>query len=284
MNCDVQRRINLYTVWDSYLYDFLDKKFYCGVDSIFQAKTNIRQRLITSLNPKKKNILLVEIAERNLQKILTDTAYLHNLFELQTKDQGKAGQSTEKAGWMSKLYGFIFNKKIDANLESNIWGYSFFTPIKKFKADINYKVFNVINSDVVLSPDKKHLFYTPTTDSSDSSSSFHPVSDDQIKFFIVELNQLYDHSKNLGFKEVYLALVPNPVSILSPNYHGLKYNNLLSRIQNSPDLRIPVIDIYSTFVNSPVEVYYRSDSHWNMDGAYLWFQKLNAILVSQSRE
>jgi hypothetical protein len=282
VKCDTKPTMDLYFICDSYLYEIADKKFYCGADNVLHVKTIAREKLYVTLNPERTNILLLEMAERNLRGILDDTSYVNNLVNKKLYNQPAQKKDSENSGLYSRLSESIFNKKINRNLESNIWDYSFFTPIKKLKAGINYKLFNVTDNDVAVSPDKKYLLFKPTIDTTLNSSSFQYVTDAEVKSIIEKLNQIYNTAKILGFKEAYLSIIPNPVSVLYPDYKGLKYNQLLTRIQNSADLKMPVVDIYTTFKNTRFPIYLRSDSHWNMDGVYLWINKFNSLLMNQS--
>ena len=81
-----------------------------------------------------------------------------------------------------------------------------------------------------------------------------------------------------GFDEVYLSIIPNKVSILSPDMG--KYNQLIERVQSDLNLKIPVIDTYSDFKKNPTKYYLKSDSHWTCEGRDIWLDKVNNILVT----
>jgi hypothetical protein len=82
----------------------------------------------------------------------------------------------------------------------------------------------------------------------------------------------------MGFKQVYVSFIPNPVSIVYPTYNNYTYNELISRIQSSRSLRIPFIDVYTDLKNSTVPVYSCNDTHWNWDGCNLWLDHFNDSL------
>lgn len=274
--------INLYTICDSYLRIYLPQQsLYCGVDTMFFAKINGHEKLTTPLDPQKQNILLLEIAERNLRTTLRNASNVNNLISVKGQQQHLLHADSQKTSLFSNLSSFLFNKSINANIELNIWDFFFETPIKEFKAFLNLKLFNVVDQNVVVSPDEKYLLYKPTIDTTLVTSSFQHIPDTEIKSIVDNLNQIYADCRNAGFNKIYLAVIPNPVSILFPNYKGLQYNQLVTRVQNSGNLKMQVVDIFSIFKISPIPVYSTSDSHWNMDGAYIWLNKFNKMLSGQ---
>ena len=91
------------------------------------------------------------------------------------------------------------------------------------------------------------------------------------------------HSFYLIVENLKKRILKNPVSILYPDYNGWKYNPLITRLQNSPALQMQIIDIYSTSKNSNLQVYERSDSHWNRDGAFIWLNQFNTILINHTK-
>ncbi len=278
--CKTEPNTNLYIICDSYIESYLaDKKYYCGVDSLFKALIYDLRPLEVSINHNKKNVLLLEIAERNLRPAFYRTDHINNLIAIKGPNQSTEGIHSDGASLFSSLKNFLFNSLINTNLELNTWEYSIFTPIKEFKADLNYKLFNVVDNNVAISPDKKYLFYKPTIDSTAITSSFNNVPDTEIHSITGKLNFIYSNAKNIGFDEMYLSIIPNPVSVLSPDYNGMRYNRLLSRVQDSPELKMPFIDMYAAYKNANISVYQRSDSHWSMDGAYMWLEKFNEKLV-----
>ncbi len=278
--CKAEPNINLYIICDSYIESYLaDKKFYCGVDSLFKTLIYDLGPLEVSINHNKKNVLLLEIAERNLRPAFNRTDHINNLIAVKSHNQTMEGSHLNWASLFSSVKNFMFNSLINTNLELNTWEYSIFTPIKEFKADLNYKLFNVVDDNVVVSPDKKYLFYQPTVDSTAITSSFNDVTDAEIGSIVEKLNFTYDSVKSFGFDQIYLAIIPNPVSVLSADYNGMKYNRLLERIQDSPDLKMPFINIFAAYKNARIPVFQPSDSHWSIDGAYMWLNKFNEKLV-----
>lgn len=272
--CKKTRSFNLYSLCDSHLWSLLTSdSIFCGANKFQYANLNNLETLNVKSDSTKKNILLIELAERNIVPMIKQNySYMQEFLKLQNPKRDTSTLIPRH------VVEFLFNKNINSNIEFNIWESSIFTPIKEFKAQLNYKLFNRVNKDVAVSPDKKYLLYYPTIDSSSIYSSFKNISEPDIDTIVNNLNQIYFHYKKLGFTEIYLSLVPNPVTILYPDYNNYRYNQLIPRIENSPLLKMPFIDIYSDFKKSKIPLYRVSDTHWNRSGFNLWVNKVNSIL------
>ena len=81
---------------------------------------------------------------------------------------------------------------------------------------------------------------------------------------------------NMGFDYVYLSLIPNPVSVIEPEFSS--YNMLIEKIQNNKELLLPYVDIFNVIKKDPKRYYYKTDSHWNYEGFELWLSYLNKEL------
>ena len=280
-NCNYPKKINLYAICDSYIFLFFNSdKFFCGVNNFSEIKTNDMELFTSKLDTSKINVLLLEFSERSVRPLLEDSVYISSLI-------------TENRQYLSKIklkqkirtiYHTVFNDEINANLEYNTWDYSLFTPVKEFKSNFNFKLFNEVNKDVKISENGKQLFYAPTIDTLKVTSSFKYVTYGELDLLIQRLNDIFREAKNAGFNKVYLSIIPNPVSIIAPNYGGLKYNNLVNRIQNSSQLKMPFVDVFSSFARSQSPVYAVSDTHWSWNGAYIWLDKFNSELIKAIKE
>jgi hypothetical protein len=146
------------------------------------------------------------------------------------------------------------------------------------KAAINYYVFNRAAEGVVISDDKRYLFFKETMDKGGTRSSFSGIGADEITLIVNNLNTIYDHYRKCGFTEVYFSMIPNPVTILQPK----GYNNLIPAIQNDPRLRMKLIDIYTAFKNSKEDLYLHADTHWNIKGKQMWVDSINKIIAQHN--
>jgi hypothetical protein len=266
--------VNLYSLCDSYLWSLLTSDSLFCANKFQYANLNNFETLNVKFDTPQKNILLIELSERNII-LMVQQNYSYMLEFIKTQNE----QNYASSSISHHVSEFLFNKNINNNIEFNLWESEVFTPIKEFKAQLSYKLFNEVNKDAVISPDKKYLLYSPTVDTSSIYSSFKNISDTEIDTIINNLNNIYSHYKNLGFTEVYFSLIPNPVTILYPNlYKRYSYNQLIPRIQNSSSLKMPFIDIYSDFKKTQVPIYRVSDTHWNRNGFNLWLNKVNEVL------
>lgn len=273
--CNQAKSIDLYALCDSYLWSYVGAdSLYCGVSKFEFATINERNSLVVTLDTSKLNILLLEMTERNVRATLYDD-YISSFLVL-----GDSGQGSIKKSNQSEDI-FLFNSEINRNIEAILWETNIFTPLKSWKAELNFRLFNRIDEQVAISSNNRFLFYRPTIDTMSFTSSFRSISEVEIDKMIDKLNSAYSLYKTLGFDEIYLSIVPNPVTILEPDYNNQKYNHLITRIQYSEKLRMPVVDIYLDFRSSTFELYYRSDTHWNMTGAYVWLNKFNHLLEQQ---
>jgi len=284
--CNRTNKINLYAICDSYLWGFFaSDKFYCNVNEFTLVKTNDKGCLKTNLDPSKINVLLLEFSERNVRGLLADTSYVNNLINAQSTgiktdtNKIKAVSILQRIkNIRSGIFDFIFNNRINSNIESNFWDISLFTPIKEFKSNMNYKLFDKVDKNVKVSKDGKQLFYTPTIDTSNWMSSFKSLSEAEKDSLVIRLNKIFVKGKNLGFNKIYLSIIPNPVSIIDPNYNGLIYNDIVNRIQNDKNLKLPYIDIMPAFKVLKSKSYSPSDTHWSQYGADTWLNKFNSEL------
>ena len=156
-----------------------------------------------------------------------------------------------------------------------LFGYDFVLKIRELKAVFNEKVFNRLDPNVAVSPDKQHLLYNLDVKAG-INSSFDAISDDEIEKEVANINATYDYYKQQGFDEVVLSIIPNKTSIVAPTMG--KYNHLIERIQQHPKLKMPIIDTYTPFSQHPEKYYELGDSHWNCKGKQIWVDGVNALM------
>ena len=276
---DGPRNMALYLDGDSHTWHLHDSDF-AGLAAFHYFERNHGTRY--HLDTTQRNILLIEISERYLESYFSG---LHMFEEVGDSLQGKQaamlmplqkqGEATHAAGFMGLDEGLLFNKYINQNLQCNLFNYNFIMPMFEAKAALNYYVFNRASGDVVISDDRRFLFYKETVSHTDVGSSYYPVSPGEAAHIVDVLNTVYDHYRSAGFAEVYISIVPNSATIMQPQ----GYNGLIPMVQNDTRLKMKVIDIYSVFKRSD-EVYFRpGDTHWNFKGKQLWLDTVNARLL-----
>jgi hypothetical protein len=271
--------IDLYAMSDSYTWSlFLEPQLFYHVNKVQFALFSDREIIQVNLDHHKKNVLVLESSERNIRSIYQDTAYLTRFINLNPgphiEDHLNADKTAKKIKLKFKL------KDIDPNIEFNLWDYHFLTPIKELKAQLAYSMFNRVNHDVYVSDDQKYLLFAKTIDTVNFESAFKPIDKSELDEIINTMNRAYDYYKAKGFDEVYIAIIPNPVTILYPNFRGNVYNQLIPLIQNNKSLKCKVIDAYTPFKSSSSHLYSYSDTHWTFDGEKVWLSLLNKELIA----
>lgn len=269
----------LYLHGDSYSYHLHDTDF-VGLAAFYPIDRN--HGLKYGLDTTKRNILVIEISERYIRSYFGGLQMFNELYDTSVKEKKAAFYTgaVMQPRYASLLPGFsvddLFNKYINQNLQGNLFNYNFIIPMFEYKAALNYHLFNRASGDVVISEDRNFLFLKETVSKTDVGSSYVPVGDEEIRHLVNNLNAIYDHYKQAGFREVYLSMIPNSATIVQPQ----GYNNLIPRIQQNPDLKMKVIDAWGAFKSSPNLLYLPGDTHWNSAGRQLWMNMVNEKLMN----
>ncbi len=283
--CD--KTVDLYQWGDSYLQDVPDS-VYRHVSAYHFLFRN--DSFTFKLDTTKRNILIIESAERFVRSKFRDTGFINYLniacaeSRSQNPDIGLVKYPVRHIATASVLPDFniddLFNKKINQNLEYNLFNYNFLKRPRLLKADINYYSFNRASGDVAVSDNGQYLFFKPTITNPDVASSYESVNTRQIDSIVNSLNKIYIHYKRAGFSEIYLGIIPNPASILQPE----GYNDLIPLVQGHPALKMRVIDLYSVFKQhkKPATLYRAGDTHWNDNGMKIWLEKVNKIMDEEA--
>ncbi|UOE48319.1 hypothetical protein MTO98_28320 [Mucilaginibacter sp. SMC90] len=271
----------LYIIGDSYLAD----KTLSGAFDAFDDVIFLDRRFAfgpIKLDTTKQNYLVMEFTERNL--IGYD---INKTFEIRwtANDINKAvnfsnapspgGVPLPHESIFDRLGRIIFHKDLSRNLELILFDNKLATPFKEAKASINYKLFGRVVNEVVVSTDKKRLLFNTTVDTTSVQSAFRPKTENEIYAITRNLGIARDYYLDIGFKKVFLSVIPNPVSVYDDK--RMRYNHLLERVEQKTDL--PVLSLYKTFRSDKRNLFYRSDSHWNPLGFDIWINEANKVLI-----
>lgn len=212
-----------------------------------------------------KNILIFETTERFCRERFGDISHF--------AESKRKREDTTTMDKLKKVFSF--------NAEDNLQSILFFDPISLFmreqKAAINQQWFGRIDENVYISSNKKHLYIKETIDTTEITSSFRYLSDEEVNTMVSNLNSLFEMARKEGYDEVYLSIPPNKVSVMDQDFMGLQYNQLIVRVEKHPSLKMPVIPVLSWIT---AEDYYISDTHWNRKGIEKWIKLVNQIIES----
>ncbi len=271
------KNVDLYVFGDSYIEDVPCYAF-AHVNACRTGRKD-QHDLIYQLDKAKRNVLLIETAERYVRSNYgTSDIYSHIKKDALPVTRAKImSQSPVFASMDLGLHiGDFFNPNINQNLEYLLFNVNAMNEPRLLKADMNYYLFNRGSGDVIIADDGQHLFLKETVEPKSDYSSYQPFSDEDAAKWINNLNAIYDHYRGEGFDEVYFAIVPNPVSVIQP----ANYNNLIPKLQNAPGLKMHVIDVYSHYkkAGNARQFYRAGDTHWNNNGIQVWLELVNEEL------
>jgi hypothetical protein len=218
---------------------------------------------IAPLQTGNKNILIIETTER------------HARWRLKTKNLISMG--------VKNIPTTEYELKLAAedNLQYLFTNFNFLLNLKELKSTIYLKLFNRYDKRVAEPNKCSRLFLNETVDESSNSSSYNDTDDKEIEEIVNSLNQIHDDALKMGYEDVYFSIIPNAASIY--NYNGKKYNHLIERIQNNPNLIMPFINTYQLLKGCKENVFHLSDSHWNSLGHQLWINEVNKIVKSSKK-
>ncbi len=273
------KKSSLYLFGDSYTWSLRDTNF-AGISSFHFINRYIGGSY--HLDTTKRNILIIALGEATIREYFDSTRMIEDLYDSAKKKNNITGvylpqhPHTQFASFPFEMLPVnFFNKYINQNLECNLFNYNFIMPLFGCKAAINYYLFRRASGDIIISDDGKFLFHKSNVSPYVISSSYAPLTAEDIKILVGGFNKIYDHFKSCGFTEIYLSIIPNTASVVQPG----GYNHLIPLIQNNPDLRIKIIDAYSLLKNSSEFLFFYGDSHWNGKGKQKWVDMVNEILT-----
>jgi hypothetical protein len=267
-----KKPINLFIIGDSFtedpkvqLEDFPVEKY----QYVHWAKSADYQ-----LDTSEKNVLILETVERTAKEHFLAIADNFSKQKVESSNLSLRKKIEQKTTEIEKT---IVPDGIEERLLHTLFNYNFFLWVRELKASLNFKVFGRTEDEVVLSKDGKHIFYADEADANNSKSAFYPIKNSEVDNFVENINQTRAKYLALGFDEVYLSIIPNKVSILSPDLGN--YNHLIERIQNHPNLKVKFVDTYKIFKDAPQKYYLKSDTHWTCEGRDAWLNEVNGLLL-----
>ncbi|WP_080239476.1 hypothetical protein [Spirosoma rigui] len=271
--------VNLYTMGDSFTN--IDTSWYAGGHNP-HAWVGSEPLVVGKLDTTKKNILVIEFVERILQERMYWPEYKKIYIENGIVPSVKPAASDTAAGpvpnkfteWLLSGLGHEVNQRLEFILFNGppfIW-------LKEAKAELLLNLFGRVPG-VVMSANKKHLFYPIEVDTTYRLSAFRPIPDRKLDTLVTNMNTIRHHYLRMGFDEVYVCMIPNKVTILDSTRGS--YNHQIERIEANPRLQAPVISMIDTLRHHP-NWYHLGDGHWNRNGKRFWVQQVNQLAARWS--
>ncbi len=211
-----------------------------------------------------QRILVIETVERHFRERFSEQVW--NNWQLYQKRISPP----EKKDFYQVFLNFKIPYKEEMH-ESTLFSFSWALWFKELKASMNYHLFDKVDPKVALV--NNTLVYDLDVESG-ISSIYDSVEDEEIQRIVKNANVTRENYLKLGFDEVYLSVIPNKSSLVENN--NPRYNRLIERVENHPDLKIPVISVWKEFTAK--NYYQKGDSHWNCEGQQIWVDKVNQQL------
>jgi hypothetical protein len=272
---------HLYVLGDSFTGSF-SKEHYTGVKQYSFANWNqfADHSITIKTDSSVSNILLVACSEKNIR--LRFAKNQMGIYLAKSSPKGKPGfQISEHPSTSAEqIKKYLGRPEVsDQNIQAVLLSNEFALRIKEFKAQFNYEVFGKIASEVEEYKPKNMLFQRLTTDPKYLyMSSFRPLETSEEDDLINSMKRMVNHYKRAGIDSVVLAFIPNPVSVIVPNYKGQQYNQLIPKLENRiNETGAACISIFNEFSAGREMFYRRGDTHWNVRGAVLWLDKVNKL-------
>lgn len=237
--------------------DFVAEKF---------SKIRVDQQTFVELSGDDQNVLIIETVERH--------------FRERFSEQWRGVSFEKTVEKESGLFDWIVDLKMPYSTELHstvLFGYDFTMRIREWKALLNQKVFERVDEGVKLNASEEHLLYHLPSKKG-ISSAFDTINEKEIDTLVRNVNQTSEYYLSKGFDRVVVSIIPNKTSILGKDLGT--YNELVSKIQNHPDFKVFVIDVYTDFEKMGEKAYALGDTHWSCEGQYLWLEKANEAIVS----
>lgn len=232
------------------------------------------------LDTTKKNILILSISETRVLDYFKDLKMLEEVRDSADKKQVlqpvlPPNIDLIACSFISGLtVDVFFNKFINQNLECNLFNYNLLMPLYSYKAAINYYLFRRASGDVVISNDGNCLFYKETVSATHQHSVYRTLPKEETDKLIDNLNSIYRHFRQVGFKEVYLSVIPSTATILQPE----GYNGLIPILENNRHMEMKLLSMYDAFKGHS-DYYLSGDVHWTDIGFRKWLGIMNEQLM-----
>jgi len=259
--------VHLYIIGDS----FTEKERIAAEDFVSEKYERVHwnDSIAVHLNKTKRNILVLQTVERHFRE-----HFSQSIKSLRFATNHLDMPSSQPLGWSEIL------EKSEEGLVDFLFSGDWALFLKEWKAAINLNWFGRHNDQVALSPNGDYLLFCWDTDSLRITSSFKRLPDDELNSLVESVNKAQQKYLSLGFDEVYLSIIPNKTSIVAPEMGN--YNRLVERVQQHPQLKMPIVNIWNYYQQNASTVYAKGDTHWSCQGRAYWLEKVNNQLIKKA--
>jgi hypothetical protein len=159
-NTNTAQNVNLFVIGDSFTEEQRVSKSDINATNYLNVHWNKQSEI--QLDTTQKNILIFETVERTFKNHFSTEVNNFNFKENGVKNIVKKSWKKILKEKITKIVSFIFPDKdgIEQRFEATLFSYDLFLQFREIKATINHDLFDRIEKKVVLSKDKKNIFFS----------------------------------------------------------------------------------------------------------------------------
>lgn len=267
------RDTDLYIIGDSYLYSYIQMdttNFARSKQVVFRKWSEGNAGPIAIRPSSNKKVLLIESVERNIATVI-------DLPHIKAHLVGDHQTLTWDESLNASLVAALYDPNLEQNIDFTLFNFQGLSLIKSLKAQVNWVLFNRLSPEVVLSTDQKFLYMKETMDSLQKGSSFYPIHRQDIQSLLGCMAKVERYAKSRGFDEVLFSFIPNPVAMTETESRPT--NQFIGLLDQANHGRLHFVDPTFVLAKGGKSYFFKSDSHWNQQGAKAWLNQLNQYLM-----
>jgi hypothetical protein len=268
-----RRDTDLYIIGDSYLYSYIqmDTANFARSKRVFFRKWSEGGASPIAIHPSgNKKVLLIESVERNIASVI-------DLLSVKAHLEEYDAPLTWNESLNATLKDALYDPRLEQNIDFTLFNFQGLSFLKSLKAQANLDIFKRTTPEVVLSKDHQFLYMKETMDSLQKGSSFYPFSSEDIQVLLGRMTKIEQYAHIRGFDEVIFSLIPNPVAITRTE--SRRTNQLIVSLSKANHVRLHILDPTQVLAKGGKSYFFKSDSHWNQQGAQAWLNQLNQYLI-----
>jgi len=267
------RDMDLYILGDSYLYSYIHMdttNFARSKQVVFRKWSEGNAGAIVLQPTGNKKVLLIESVERNMGTLI-------DMLRVRAHLEGYKAPLTWNESFNATLADALYDPLLEQNIDFTLFNFQGLSFLKSLKAQVNLNLFHRTTPEVVLSRDHQFLYMKETMDSLQKGSSFYPISAEDIQVLLGRMTKIEQYALSRGFDEVIFSFIPNPVAITQTE--SRRTNQLIVSLSKANHGQLHILDPTQVLAKGGKSYFFKSDSHWNQQGAQAWLNQLNQYLI-----